>query len=84
MIDAERKEVETMKPDEDHKPLSSRRDFLKRTIVVTGYVIPTVMIFRMKSPDAWAQSYEDGNARQAGGDDPCNTLLEKIFKPQCW
>ncbi len=72
-----------MKPDEDHKSCSSRRDFLKRTIVVTGYMIPTVMIFRMKSSDAWAESYAE-NGKQAEGDDPCNTLLEKIFKPQCW
>lgn len=73
-----------MKKDEDHNPCSSRRDFLKRTIVVTGYVIPTVMIFKMKSPDAWAQSYDAGNGKKAGGDDPCNDLWEKIFKPQCW
>ena len=73
-----------MKPDEEHTPCSSRRDFLKKTIVVTGYVIPTVMILKMKSPDAWAQSYDANNGQQAGGHDPCKTVFEKIFKPQCW
>ena len=73
-----------MKPREDHTSYSSRRDFLKRSIIVTGYAIPTVMIFKMRSTDAWAKNYEAKSARESDGNDHCKTLLEKIFKPQCW
>ena len=76
-----------MKPQEDNTPCSSRRDFLKRSIIVTGYAIPTVMFFKMRSTDAWAQNYAQ-NVQQIGGHDghgdSCQTVYDKIFKPHCW
>lgn len=73
-----------MNPDEGSNTDSSRRDFLKKSIKVTGYVIPTIMIFKMRSAEVWAQNYETRNPGPGGDHGNCNTFLEKIFNPKCW
>ena len=83
-----------MKPEKD--PCSSRREFLKKTIKVTGYAIPAMMVFKMGSTKAWAQKYDaqgsqDSGSSQGvrsnqdvGSSDPCKGVFEKIFKTSCW
>ncbi len=69
-------------------PRSSRREFLKKTIKVTGYSIPAMMVFKMGSTRAWAQKYEAQGINAAGpgaeSSDPCKGVFEKIFKTGCW
>jgi len=69
---------------------SSRREFLKKTIKVTGYSIPAIMVFKMGSTKAWAQKYEAHGSQDVlsnqndRSNDSCNGFFEKIFKPKCW
>jgi|OpeIllAssembly_1097287.scaffolds.fasta_scaffold47076_2 hypothetical protein len=82
------KDVKTMKQQQDKTECSSRRDFLKKSIITAGYAIPTVMFFKMRSTDAWAQNYGTQKAQQIrdtdSHDDSCKTVVDKVFKPHCW
>ena len=55
-----------MKPEKDL--CSTRREFLKKTIKVTGYAIPAMMVFKMGSTKVWAQKY-DARGSQDGSQD---------------
>ncbi len=71
--------------EKNQKTHVSRREFLKQTLKTTGYVIPTVMIFKLGSIDVWAESYNGRNIRpEKNSSDPCNGFFEKIFKTSCW
>ncbi len=62
---------------------TSRREFLKRTLRKTGYVVPLIVALNMNSREAWAENY--GNGREPGGHDgKCDSLVEKVFNPSCW
>ena len=63
---------------------SSRREFLRKTIKVTGYTIPAMMVFKMGSTKAWAQKYETRSSQAAAPRDHCKGVFEKIFNPSCW
>lgn len=65
---------------------TSRREFLKRTLKTSGYVLPTIMVVKLSTVDAWAQSYNrDQTAAPKGSDgDGCNGFFEKIFESRCW
>ena len=72
--------------EEDKK--TSRREFLRKTIRTTGYVLPLVVAVKMSSREAWAQQYgnggTDGDLKQQGRDGKCNSTFEKLFNPSCW
>jgi hypothetical protein len=72
-------------PENNQKTRVSRREFLKQTLKTTGYVIPTVMVFKLGSADVWAESYGDRGKKCKNNDnDSCNSNWERVFNPHCW
>jgi hypothetical protein len=68
---------------------TSRREFLKKSIRTTGYVLPVVVALKMSSRKAWAEQYgNNGNsgntAVEKSRDGKCNSFFEKFFNPSCW
>jgi hypothetical protein len=60
----------------------SRREFFKRALKKTGYIIPIVMVFKAGSIDSWAESYKKRNNKKSG--DRCKGFFKQIFDPSCW
>jgi len=52
--------------EKNSSPMSSRREFLKKTIKTTGYVLPLVTAFKLGSLNAWAESYGKSIERRSG------------------
>jgi hypothetical protein len=53
--------------EDNSSPVSSRREFLKKACKTTGYVIPLVMVLKLGSANAWAQSYGRTTQNTASG-----------------
>ncbi len=49
------------------RTVSSRRDFLKKACKTTGYILPLVMVLKLGSSNAWAQSYGRTTQNTASG-----------------
>ncbi len=65
---------------------TSRREFLKKTIRTTGYVLPLAVAFKMSSRKAWAEKYGSSGStgEEKNPDGRCNSFVEKVFNPSCW
>jgi hypothetical protein len=65
---------------------TSRREFLKKSIRTTGYVLPVVVALKMSSRKAWAEQYGNNGstAFEKGQNGKCNSFFEKVFNPSCW
>jgi len=61
----------------------SRREFLKRTLKTTGYVLPAIAVIKLNTVDSWANSYGREQITKSK-EDPCNGFFEKIFNTRCW
>ncbi len=70
----------------DANTQTSRREFLKKSIRTTGYVLPIVVALKMSSRAAWAEQYGNGGstAGKKGQTGKCSTFVEKVFNPSCW